>query len=244
MKRFSAFVEFMDSGGPVNWVIAGLYVLVLAIFSERVIYFFRTRYNRDRIFKTFESGAALFSDPDRQFFSGAAERGQPMRMAAVFFKHREEPEAALSEILDREAALIRGEMERGQTILSFIGTTAPLLGLLGTVTGLMNAFNQIEKQGSSVDIAFLSGGIWEAMITTATGLVTAICASSCCKWFEHLSASRLRDMGFAVSLLGEQVRREEFRRDISGGAEETAPRGGETAAQTAQQGKARDKESA
>jgi hypothetical protein len=53
------------------------------------------------------------------------------------------------------------------------------------------------------------------MITTATGLVTAICALSCCKWFEHLSASRLRDMGFVVSILSEK-----FRRDILDGQEE------------------------
>jgi biopolymer transport protein ExbB len=125
-------------------------------------------------------------------------------MALLFLEHRGEPEAVLSEILDREAALMREEMERGLGLLSFTGTVAPLLGLLGTITGLMRAFSQIEERGSSVDIAFLSGGIWEAMITTATGLVTAICALSCCKWFEHLSASRLRDMSFALSILGEK----------------------------------------
>jgi biopolymer transport protein ExbB len=56
-----------------------------------------------------------------------------------------------------------------------------------------------------VDISFLAGGIWEAMITTATGLVTAICALGCCKWFEHLSASRLEDMSFAVSILSQRT---------------------------------------
>ncbi|MDR2245532.1 MAG: MotA/TolQ/ExbB proton channel family protein [Treponema sp.] len=228
MKRFLAFVEFMHTGGPVNWVIAGLYVLVLAVFSERIIYFFRTRYNRNGVFRSLESGDSLFP--------GAAKRGQPARIAVSFFKHMEEPGPVLSEILDREAAVIRGEMERGLGVLSFIGTVAPLLGLLGTITGLMNAFSRIEEQGSSVDIAFLSGGIWEAMITTATGLVTAICALSCGKWFEHLSASRLRDMSFAASILSEQ-----FRRDILGGAEETT---GKTAARTAPQTRKQNKESA
>ncbi|MDR2245463.1 MAG: MotA/TolQ/ExbB proton channel family protein [Treponema sp.] len=236
MKRLLAFVEFMRTGGPVNWVIAGLYVLVLAVFSERIIYFFRTRYKKDRIFKTLESGASLFTDSGRPFLPGSAKHSQPLRMAVSFFKHREEPVPVLSEILDREAAIIRGEMERGLGILSFIGTTAPLLGLLGTITGLMNAFSQIEERGSSVDIAFLSGGIWEAMITTATGLVTAICALSCCKWFEHLSASRLRDMSFAVSILSEK-----FRRDILTGAE---GRSGETADKIPPRDREQDKESA
>jgi biopolymer transport protein ExbB len=234
MERFLAFINFMHTGGPVNWVIAGFYVLVLAFFSERSIYFFRTRYKRDRIFKALESGASLFSglfsDP------GAAKRSQPLRMALCFLKHEREPGPVLSEILDREAAIIRGEMEWGLGVLSFTGTVAPLLGLLGTITGLMNAFSQIEKRGSSVDIAFLSGGIWEAMITTATGLITAICALSCCKWFEYLSASRLRDMSFVVSILSEKSRQ-----DILTGPEKTA---GKTAAETTPQTRAQDKESA
>jgi biopolymer transport protein ExbB len=236
MKRFLAFAEFMHTGGPVNWVIAGLYVLTLAVFSERIIYFFRTRYKKERIFKILESGGPLFSEDGRPPVSGAAERSQPLRMAVVFFKSREEPGPVLSGILDREAELIRGEMERGQGVLSFVGTIAPLLGLLGTITGLMNAFSQIEERGSSVDIAFLSGGIREAMITTAAGLVTAICALSCCKWFEHLSASRLRDMSFAASILCEK-----FRRDMLPGTEETT---GETAAKTPPRNRKQDKESA
>jgi biopolymer transport protein ExbB len=236
MKHFLAFVQFMHTGGPINWIIAGLYILVLAVFSERIIYFFRTRYKKDRVLKALESGASLFSDPGQPLFSGTAKRSQILRIAASFLKHREDPGPVLSEVLDREAAVIRGEMERGLGILSFIGTTAPLLGLLGTITGLMNAFGQIEKRGSSVDISFLSGGIWEAMITTATGLVTAICALSCCKWFEHLSASRLQDMSFAVSILSEKIRQ-----DILSGPEENS---GERAVKTPSRNREQDKESA
>jgi biopolymer transport protein ExbB len=236
MKRFLAFVEFMHTGGPVNWVIAGLYVAMLALFSERIIYFFRTRYRKDRVFRALESGAALFPDSGPPVFSGAAKDSQPVRMARCFLKHQEEPGPVLSEILDREAATIRGEMERGLGVLSFTGTVAPLLGLLGTITGLMNAFSQIEKRGSSVDITFLSGGIWEAMITTATGLITAICALSCCKWFEHLAASRLQDMSFAVSILSEKIRR-----DMLTGAEETS---GEAAAKPPVESRRQEKESA
>jgi biopolymer transport protein ExbB len=234
MERFLAFLEFMNAGGPVNWVIAGLYVFMLAVFSERLIYFFRTRYTKDLLPGIAESGAALLSDSGR--FSVAAKRSQPMRMALVFFQRREEPGPVLSEQLDREATGIRTEMERGLDALSFIGTVGPLLGLLGTITGLMNAFSQIQKRGSSVDISFLSGGIWEAMITTATGLVTAICALSCCKWFEHLSASRLQDMSFVVSLLSEK-----FRRDILTGPEKAAA---ETAPKTPARDREQDKESA
>jgi biopolymer transport protein ExbB len=216
MERFLAFVRFMHTGGPINWVIAGLYVMVLAVFSERLIYFFRTRYKRDQVFRSLESGPL----PDIGSLFLPAPLSQPVRMARCFLENQGETEPVQSEILDREAALIQEEMERGLGLLSFAGTVGPLLGLLGTITGLMSAFSQIEKRGSSVDISFLSGGIWEAMITTATGLITAICALSCCKWFEHLSASRLQDMSFAVSILNQKTHRRisAGSGDLSGGA--------------------------
>jgi biopolymer transport protein ExbB len=242
MKGFLAFVQFMHTGGPVNWVIAGFYVLVLALFSERFVYFFRTRYKKERIFTALESGLSYESGGPS--FSGPGKRSQPVRMAFCFLKHRGEPGPVLSEILDREAVIIRGEMERGLGILSFTGTVAPLLGLLGTITGLMNAFSQIEKRGSSVDISFLSGGIWEAMITTATGLVTAICAVCCCKCFEYLSASRLQDMSFAVSILSEKVRRDILTGETAGDAEAKIPETGNTEAKKTAKAGERDKESA
>ncbi|MDR1899429.1 MAG: MotA/TolQ/ExbB proton channel family protein [Treponema sp.] len=209
MEHFFAFIAFLDTGGPVNWLIAGLYVLVLALFSERFIYFFRTRYKKDAVFRALESGA-VSPGTDRAMFPGVHRQSQPLRMALCFLRHQGEPESILQEILDREAAVIQAEMERGLGVLSVTGTVAPLLGLLGTITGLMSAFRQIAARGSAVDIGFLSGGIWEAMITTATGLVTAICALSCCKGCEHLSASRLRDMSFAVSILSEKLRRNQL----------------------------------
>lgn len=232
MKGFLAFVRFIHTGGPVNWLIAGLYVFVLALFSERCIYFFRTRYKKDRLFSTLESGAILSPDAKTSLFSGALNHSQPLQMAAVFFKHQDEPGPVLSEILDREGTRIRREMEQGLGLLSFIGTVAPLLGLLGTITGLMNAFSEIAERGSAVDIASLSGGIWEAMITTATGLVTAICALSCCKGFEHLMASRVQDMSFAVSVLSEH-----FRRDMLTGPKESSGKATAKAVQTREQNK-------
>ncbi len=55
-----------------------------------------------------------------------------------------------------------------------IATIAPLLGLLGTVFGMIEAFQQMESAGKNVDPSILSGGIWEALLTTAAGLSVAI----------------------------------------------------------------------
>ena len=58
--------------------------------------------------------------------------------------------------------------------MQVIATIAPLLGLLGTVFGMIEAFQQMEMAGKNVDPSILSGGIWEALLTTAVGLSVAI----------------------------------------------------------------------
>ena len=58
--------------------------------------------------------------------------------------------------------------------LEIIANVSPLLGLLGTVLGMITAFSELESAGSKVDPAILAGGIWEALLTTAFGLVVAI----------------------------------------------------------------------
>jgi len=66
------------------------------------------------------------------------------------------------------------ELEKYLPALSTIGDVAPLLGLLGTVTGMIKAFMVIERLGGKVNASVLAGGIWEAMLTTALGLSVAI----------------------------------------------------------------------
>jgi biopolymer transport protein ExbB len=210
-EAISAALAFIDGGGPVNWVITGLYLLALAVFSERLSYFFRTRYSRKCFFDSLRE-AGDFSPGTSPLVPPLARKGgrrsQPERMAALFLDNLEEDGPVLSERLDREGALVRGEMERGQEFLSFVSAAAPLLGLLGTITGLMRAFGEMERRGAVADIAFLSGGIREAMITTAFGLVTALFALCCGRWFENAAARRYRDMSLGLSLLTERFRRD------------------------------------
>ncbi len=63
---------------------------------------------------------------------------------------------------------------------------APLAGLLGTIFGMIDAFQQLENAGKNVDPAILSGGIWEALLTTAAGLSIAIPVVIFESWFRGL----------------------------------------------------------
>lgn len=70
-------------------------------------------------------------------------------------------------------------------LLELIAGLAPLLGLFGTVLGMIEAFQQLESAGSQVDPSVLSGGIWEALLTTAVGLAVAMPVMALLTWLER-----------------------------------------------------------
>ena len=86
-------------------------------------------------------------------------------------------------LLDRARAGLRP--------LELIATIAPLLGLLGTVLGMISAFQALQDAGARADPSMLAGGIWEALLTTAAGMAVAIPASIALTWFESIT-DRLR----------------------------------------------------
>ena len=75
--------------------------------------------------------------------------------------------------LERAEAIVHAELKRGVSALATIGSSAPFVGLLGTVIGIMNAFKSISTS-KSTGIGAVAGGISEALITTALGLLVAI----------------------------------------------------------------------
>lgn len=90
---------------------------------------------------------------------------------------REEVLRVAKDLLERLRSHLR--------VLEVIATLSPLLGLLGTVLGMITAFQALESAGNRVDPAILSGGIWEALLTTAVGLSVAIPTVVALNWFER-----------------------------------------------------------
>ncbi len=86
--------------------------------------------------------------------------------------------------LERSEAIVHSKLKRGLGGLATIGSTAPFIGLLGTVIGILNAFQQIATQKTS-GIGAVAGGISEALVTTAFGLVVAIPAVMTFNYFTN-----------------------------------------------------------
>lgn len=93
-----------------------------------------------------------------------------------------------SEKLEKRIVLMGSKQvrkwEKNLRGLATIANVTPLIGLLGTVTGMIKAFIKIQQLGGQVDASVLSGGIWEALLTTAAGLTVAIPALVAYHYFE------------------------------------------------------------
>ncbi|NDW13789.1 MotA/TolQ/ExbB proton channel family protein [Bacteroides sp. 214] len=81
-------------------------------------------------------------------------------------------QAAIENVGNLEVA----KLEKGLTVMATISGGAPMIGFLGTVTGMVRAFYEMANAGNNIDITLLSGGIYEAMITTVGGLIVGIIA--------------------------------------------------------------------
>lgn len=163
----------LSKGGYLVIPILGCSVLALAIFLERTVYLALLR-RRGRMVA--EQVAAKLEGQDLE---GARERARQSRSPMgrvlgqaleVLGQDRETIETVLVHAIEQEVA----KLSRYLQTLATIGNISPLLGLLGTVLGMIKAFQVIEKMGGQVNAAVLAGGIWEAMLTTALGLGVAL----------------------------------------------------------------------
>jgi biopolymer transport protein ExbB len=147
-------------------------IAALALIIERLWYYFRNRFNAGK--GLVELRRVLTSSGPAEALNWA--RGQKNPMGRMFTVALENPSLSADELSDLLYSLILEERLRFERLLGGMGTLAniaTLLGLLGTVTGLITAFHNIAVTGSGGP-AVVSGGIAEALITTAFGLFIGI----------------------------------------------------------------------
>ena len=163
-------IELLHKGGPVIWVLAAYSSIGLAIVLERYLPFLRLR----RLPRHYASQLNhLLDQPDAEIrVSGL--KGPEAHVIQAMVEADRQGVKDLQNVGARVCAQEQQRMEFGLPTLGILGNTAPLLGLLGTITGMIKAFMVIEEAGGKVDAQALAGGIWEAMITTGVGLTVAI----------------------------------------------------------------------
>ncbi|MCG8452821.1 MAG: MotA/TolQ/ExbB proton channel family protein [Spirochaetales bacterium] len=169
-------LELIVKGGPVLWAIMLLSVLAVAIIVERYAYFRGIRIDEETLFLRVKSAlskrhfdeAMAICDSNPSPFSALLKTG---------IEHRERSSWERKEVLKDTAAQEVPRLEARIGALGTIAHIAPLLGLLGTVTGNIEAFGVLGRFGSVGDPSVLAKGISEALVTTAAGLIVAIPAT-------------------------------------------------------------------
>ncbi len=164
---------FLAKGGVLVIPILFCSVVALAIFLERVICFARMRKRGSGLEQKVAEKLKRNNDQEALAIAGASDSpmGRVLVQAMEVKDHdRETLEAVIAHAADEE---VRG-LSKYLQALATIGNIAPILGLLGTVIGMMRAFMVIQEMGGKVNAAVLAGGIWEAMMTTALGLSVAL----------------------------------------------------------------------
>ncbi|MGJ3256569.1 MAG: MotA/TolQ/ExbB proton channel family protein [Alcanivorax sp.] len=214
-------LALLDTGGPVVALLLLMSVVALAVVLVKLAQFQRARlWQRNpaqQALELWQQGKV--EDALRVADTSANPTAQGLARA-IRGQRRKVSEVAVREEVLRYGSDALFQLRRGLRPLEVIGSLAPLLGLLGTVLGMIKAFQQLEAAGNKVNPAILSGGIWEALLTTAVGLCVAIPVVALLNWLER----RVDHLAHEMDNLVTQV----FTEDLSAEAESTRATGVES----------------
>ena len=165
--------ELIQRGGFLMWPILGFSAVAMAIFLERWIFY------RRQDLKIDEFLAGIVNLIQRHKYEEALDRcdeahGPVAQVVHSAIKHHELPKSELREVVQEVAQLQIPRLEQHLATLATLGFLTPLIGLLGTVTGMISVFMTLQSHSGTATAGDLAGGVWEALLTMAAGLCVAI----------------------------------------------------------------------
>lgn len=175
-------LELFERGGPIMWVLlvssfigAGYFVeRLLALRSKRILKPGMVKILLKHLNSDDVDGAKQLCREDESVFGGVCEAG---------FQRLPRGRQAVKECMEEQGSVEVGALHQGVAVVSTVAAISPLLGLLGTVTGMIQVFRDVADTATP-DIAVLASGIWQALITTGAGLTIAIPFFVAYRWLE------------------------------------------------------------
>jgi len=178
--------DYLDKGGLIFFILSLLSIFSIAIIFYKLIFFTQIR---KKNFIKLEERIQLGTS--KKVFSNELQENKNKNilssMLYTLTSLSNDKSLNLSEKNEKLKVIISEhirKLDQFLPTLEIISNVSPLMGLLGTVIGMINSFNKLEIGGSLVDPALLAGGIWTALLTTAIGLVVAIPALVAHHFFE------------------------------------------------------------
>jgi biopolymer transport protein ExbB len=193
-------LNLFEQGGPIMWLLLLLSVLGLILFLERALFLHRGQIRSTE----FLSGIKNTLRKRRLVEAMTLCEETPGPVANVVkagLLHYEDDEDKMRFAI-QEAALVEiPVLERRIGSLAAIAQVAPMLGLLGTVLGMITTFGLLHAEGPYVQVSTLAGGVWQALLTTATGLAVAVPAHLA----HHFLSGRVRALVNDMEWVGNEV---------------------------------------
>ena len=181
MDAIMTGIEFFHKGGSIMYVLLLCSIFVVTIGIERAMYF--SRMDTGRAF-TREFYQCMANDD----FAGARKLAEDHRgaLANILFgamKLVKKDSSRVSSYMEIQSGIALSKLRKRLYYLSVIVTMAPLLGLLGTISGMISAFSVFNLQSGQATA--ITGGVGEALVATASGLCVAIIAFCFYTYFDH-----------------------------------------------------------
>jgi len=183
-------LDLFQKGGPVMYLLLVCSVTAMTVIVERFIFWSRQSRNRDRNLVDEILERAEKSDYIEAARLGSGSNDSVVKVLVCGLVHRN---FSLNSALEMAAAVEIKQMKRFMNMLDTMVTVSPLLGIFGTVTGIIRSFEAMGAAGGQNPIA-VSGGIAEALITTATGLMIAIPSVAFFNYFNSKIEDAVHDM--------------------------------------------------
>ena len=184
MDSLSSAFELMSKGGIVMIPIFLCSVIALTVIFERLYYFFKINEDPQKLYGSLKE--LLNEGQHSQALELCRNSNGPVgRLLSAGLSHKNLQKWKLEETISVMGQEELNEMGKNIRTLEVIAAISPLMGLLGTVLGMVAAFNKVAEYKGQVDPSLLAGGIWEALLTTATGLAVAIPAVVMLHFFDR-----------------------------------------------------------
>jgi biopolymer transport protein ExbB len=181
-----AILRITDLGGPVVLLLGALSVLVLAVVLYKLWQFAAAGVGHH---EALQDAITAWDAGDRTAARKNLSRSRSYLAPVVTMALDGQDDA---DRLEAEAETRFAQLESGFRFLDSVAQLAPLLGLFGTVLGMISAFQALQEAGAQVDPSVLAGGIWVALLTTAAGLAVAMPTSVVLSWLEsRMDADRV-----------------------------------------------------
>jgi len=193
-------LNWIHSGGAIMWLILAGGLIALIIFLERLFHLHRAQIKTDDFLNGITTNLTRGNDLEAISICDQTP-GPAAHLVRTALLHRDQSKDDLTKAIRQAGIREIPRLERHTNLLITLAQVLPLLGLLGTVIGLLQMLTVMQAGSPLVEIGSLTGGLWSALLTTAAGLITGIPAYA----GYHFLISRVEAIALDMEQTAEEI---------------------------------------